>query len=93
MGAFVNKSSDPTVSLNILTFFKEITIVNFCSFGKVRRRPVVPNKELKIILNIKEKVLSTIPKMEESELTTKLLEIKHDILDKELMAIHLRKPS
>ena len=60
----MNKSSDPTVSLKILTFVKEIPKVNFSSFGKVRRRPVVPNKELRNILDIKEKV--TIPKMEES---------------------------
>ena len=53
----------------------------------------MPNKELRNILDIKEKVLLTIPKMEESELTTKLLEFKRDDLDKELMAINLRKPS
>ena len=51
----------------------------------------MPNKELRNILDIKEKV--TVPKMEESELTTKLLEFKRDDLDKELMAINLRKPS
>ena len=68
-----------------MTLVKEITKVNFSSFGKVRKRPVVPNKELRNIL--------TIPKMEESELSTELLEIKRDDLDKELMAINLRKPS
>ena len=72
---------------------KKLNKIKFKAFGKVRRQPSLPDKELRKLVALKEKVYSepTVKRSEvekvESDLNKKLIELQREDLEKEVKTI------